>query len=53
MAPPPPIFIAAAAVLLATFGLTLVRDLTTGILAGCFMAAIFALFRPPLASEDG
>jgi SulP family sulfate permease len=30
-----------AAVLLATFGLTVARDLTTGILAGCVLAAIF------------
>ena len=29
------------AVLLATFGLTLARDLTTGIVAGCALAAIF------------
>ncbi len=32
----------AAAVLLATFGLTLVKDLTAGILAGCLLAAVFA-----------
>jgi SulP family sulfate permease len=32
----------AAAVLLATFGLTLVKDLTAGILAGCLLAAAFA-----------
>jgi SulP family sulfate permease len=32
-----------AAVLLTTFGLTLVRDLTTGIVAGCLLAAVFAL----------
>jgi SulP family sulfate permease len=31
----------AAAVLLATFGLTVVRDLTTGILSGCVLAAVF------------
>jgi SulP family sulfate permease len=30
-----------AAVLAATFGLTVVRDLTTGILAGCVLAALF------------
>jgi SulP family sulfate permease len=29
------------AILLATFGLTVARDLTTGILAGCLLAAIF------------
>ncbi|MFZ3005295.1 MAG: SulP family inorganic anion transporter [Phenylobacterium sp.] len=32
-----------AAVLLATFGLTLARDLITGIAAGCILAALFAL----------
>jgi SulP family sulfate permease len=31
----------AAVVLLATFGLTLARDLTAGILAGCLLAALF------------
>jgi SulP family sulfate permease len=31
----------AAVVLLATFGLTLVRDLTAGIVAGCLLAALF------------
>ena len=36
----------AAAVLIATFGLTLVKDLTTGIVAGCALAAVFWLFRP-------
>jgi len=34
-----------AAVLLTTFGLTLARDLTTGIIAGCLLAAIFALLK--------
>src|SRR6202041_2117007 len=34
-----------AAVLITTFGLTLVRDLTTGIVAGCLLAALFAIFR--------
>ena len=33
----------AAVVLLATFGLTLARDLTAGILAGCLLAAMFWL----------
>jgi SulP family sulfate permease len=33
----------AATVLVATFGLTLVKDLTAGILAGCTIAALFAL----------
>ena len=32
-----------AAVLLATFGLTLLEDLTIGIIAGCVLAAAFAL----------
>jgi SulP family sulfate permease len=31
-----------AAILLATFGLTLLKDLTAGILAGCLLAAAFA-----------
>lgn len=33
-----------AAVLLATFGLTLIEDLTTGIIAGCCVAGLFALW---------
>src|ERR1700712_2838201 len=33
-----------AAVLLATFGLTLIEDLTVGIIAGCVLAAAFAIF---------
>jgi SulP family sulfate permease len=33
-----------AAVLLATFGLTLVEDLTFGIIAGCALAAAFAIY---------
>ena len=41
----------AAAVLLTTFGLTLVRDLTTGIIAGCVLAAVFFLLRRPVAEE--
>ena len=40
-----------AAVLIATFGLTLVRDLTTGIVAGCALAAIFALLRRGVPEE--
>jgi SulP family sulfate permease len=40
-----------AAVLVATFGLTLLRDLTAGIVAGCVMAAIFALLHRPVAEE--
>lgn len=38
-------------VLLATFGLTVVRDLTWGIVAGCVLAAILALMRRPVAEE--
>jgi SulP family sulfate permease len=41
-----------AVVLLATFGLTLVRDLTTGIVAGCALAALFALTGHEIARED-
>jgi SulP family sulfate permease len=33
-----------AGVLLATFGLTLIEDLTVGIIAGCALAAAFAIF---------
>jgi SulP family sulfate permease len=40
-----------AAVLLATFGVTLARDLTSGILAGCVLAALFALFRAYIPEE--
>lgn len=39
------------AVLITTFGLTLVKDLTTGIVAGCLLAAIFAAFRRGVAEE--
>lgn len=41
------------AVVLATFGVTLARDLTTGIIAGCLLAALFAVMRrmPPLSAE--
>jgi SulP family sulfate permease len=38
-------------VLLATFGLTLVRDLTTGIVAGCVLAALFAVFKQSVPEE--
>jgi sulfate permease, SulP family len=41
-----------AAVLVTTFGLTLVKDLTFGIVAGCILAAIFALARRAIPSED-
>jgi len=40
-----------AAVLLATFGLTLARDLTAGIVAGCLVAAVLAWLRRPVAEE--
>ena len=33
-----------AAVLLATFGLTVIEDLTVGIIAGCALAAAFAVY---------
>jgi SulP family sulfate permease len=40
-----------AAVALVTFGMTLARDLTTGIVAGCLLAALFAVLRRPVAEE--
>jgi SulP family sulfate permease len=40
-----------AAVLLATFGLTLLRDLTTGIVAGCALAALLALAHRRIPEE--
>jgi len=40
-----------AAVLLTTFVLTLVRDLTVGIIAGCVLAALFALANRAVAEE--
>ena len=40
-----------AAVLITTFGLTLLRDLTTGIVAGCALAAIFAFFHRSVPEE--
>jgi SulP family sulfate permease len=40
-----------AAVLIATFGLTLVKDLTTGIVAGCVLAALFALVKRGVPEE--
>jgi SulP family sulfate permease len=33
-----------ACVLIATFGLTLIEDLTVGIIAGCVLAAAFAIY---------
>jgi len=38
-------------VLLATFGLTLVKDLTYGIVMGCALAALFALLKRAVAEE--
>ncbi len=40
-----------AAVLITTFGLTLIKDLTFGIVAGCALAAVFAVFRRRVAEE--
>jgi SulP family sulfate permease len=40
-----------AAVLVATFGLTLARDLTTGIIAGCLLAALLAALRRGVPEE--
>lgn len=40
-----------ASVLLVTFGLTLVEDLTTGIVAGCMLAALLAFFRRGVPEE--
>ncbi len=40
-----------AAVLVATFGLTLARDLTTGIVAGCILATVFALVKRGVPEE--
>jgi SulP family sulfate permease len=40
-----------AAVLLATFGLTLLKDLTFGIIAGCLLAAAFAALKRPVPEE--
>jgi len=40
-----------ASVLLVTFGLTMIEDLTTGIVAGCVLAAIFAALRRAVPEE--
>ena len=40
-----------AAVLLATFSLTLVRDLTTGIVTGCVLAALLAVLKRGVPKE--
>jgi len=42
-----------AAVLMATFGLTVLHDLTAGIVAGCALAAVFALLHRPVPEEGG
>lgn len=42
-----------ALILLATFGLTLVEDLTVGITAGCALAALLAWLRLPAPAEGG
>ena len=42
-----------AAVLIATFGLTIVVDLTYGIIAGCLLAAVFAVLHRAIPSEGG
>jgi sulfate permease, SulP family len=40
-----------ALVLIATFGLTLVENLTVGIIAGCLLAAVFAIFDRAIPKE--
>jgi SulP family sulfate permease len=40
-----------AAVLLTTFGLTLAKDLTSGIIAGCLLAAVFAAMKRAIPEE--
>jgi SulP family sulfate permease len=40
-----------ALVLLTTFGLTLARDLTTGIIAGCVVAAVLTVLKKPVVEE--
>jgi SulP family sulfate permease len=42
-----------AAVLVPTFGLTIVEDLTYGIVAGCLMAAMLAVLHRSIPSEGG
>jgi len=42
-----------SSVLLVTFGLTLIVDLTTGILAGCALAALYALLKRAVREEGG
>ena len=40
-----------ALVLLVTFGLTVLKDLSAGIIAGCLLAALLALFHRPVPEE--
>jgi SulP family sulfate permease len=40
-----------AAVLIVTFGLTLLKDLTFGIVSGCALAAVLALIRRKVPEE--
>jgi SulP family sulfate permease len=40
-----------AAVLLTTFGLTILKDLTAGIVIGCLLAALLAFFRHGVSEE--
>jgi SulP family sulfate permease len=40
-----------AIVLIATFGLTLVKDLTFGIVTGCLLAALLAIFNRAIPKE--
>ena len=42
-----------AAVLVSTFGLTIVEVLTYGIVAGCLMAAMLAVVHRSIQSEGG
>ena len=41
-----------ASVLLSTFALTVVRDLSSGVVVGCALAAILAAVRHGIPSED-
>jgi sulfate permease, SulP family len=42
-----------AAVLIATFGLTIIEDLTYGIVAGCLLAIVFAVVHRSVPMEGG
>jgi SulP family sulfate permease len=41
----------AGSVLLVTFGMTMLEDLTAGIIAGCVLAAVFAVLHHAIAEE--